>query len=398
MKKGRIFANVIYYIFTFAIGLILAFTLPYLLMYYGESVSMIKKSLESGDYEKAFSIVGGYYDSQYVYQTDFEDGGGIVLFASATLTSGFDEEGNELEDYLLHKSYAGFIYGVHSTYNVTAKGDNQAKVVVIDRNGAQHSIDVLDADSDGDDILDTNATCYEYGFIYIDLDQDTCVSLAKISILDVKGNVFKEVELSFDYGEQFFTDVTPFVEEYNRDCKSENLERLDEELLAKSENYCISSNAVIQSSADKKAAIIVVVYFVFIYLLGDSLIGGRYVIKFFRWVLEKVFKVKFKSRKPINKETFGHDYFCKVTMQADVSAIDDFDESVQVRYSKEDGEICFVLLKNSGYSNTQSIKAGEYLNLWVDLDNNYKVVNLPETLEVEGYQKQFIFKIIKRED
>lgn len=398
MKKGRIFANVIYYIFTFAIGILLALTLPYLLMFYGGAQTMIKESLASGDYEKAISIAGGYYDCEYIYQTDFEDGGGLVLFASATVESVYDAEGNETENALLHKSYAGYIYGVYDTYNVTAKGDNQAKLIVTDKDGNKHSYEVLNYDSDGDEIFDTNATCYEYGFFYIDIDQDTYNSIAQISILDVKGNVFKDIEISLDYSEQFFIDVSPFVEEYNRDYKSTELEAIHEEFLSKSENYTMSSNAVVQSSADKKAAIIVVIYFVCIYLIGDCLIGGRYVIRFFRWVLEKVFKVKFKTRKPKKNEVFGHDYYSKVTFKADVSDLDNFDESVQVRYSIEDGEIAFVLLKSNGYTATEKVKAGEYLNLWVDLDNKYEAVNLPETLEVEGYQKQINFKIIKRED
>lgn len=398
MKKGRLFANIIYYLFTFLIGLVLAFTLPYFYMYYGESVTMIKESLENGEYEKAYSIVGGYYHKDYVFQTDFEEGGGIVLFSAATLTNGYDENGEEVTDLVLHNAYGGFIYGVRDSYKVTATGDNQAKLVVTDKSGAKHDIKVLDSDTDGDGKLDTVATCYEYGFIYIDLDQDTCHSISKISLIDVTGNVYKDIDVSLDYSEQIFTDVAPFLEEYNRDYKSDKLNGLYEEFMSKDEGYAMSSDGVLKSPADKKAAIIVIVYFIGVYVIGDIFLGGRYIIKFFKWLLVKVFKVKFKSNKPKKSEVFGHDYFCKVTLQADVSEIEGFDGSVSVRYSNENGEISFVLLKSNSYCHTQQIKAGDYLNLWVDLDSKYEAVNLPETLEVEGYQKQIIFKIIKRED
>lgn len=45
MKKGLVIANIIYYLFTFTIGVLLAVFLPYFLMLYGESVSIIEKSL-----------------------------------------------------------------------------------------------------------------------------------------------------------------------------------------------------------------------------------------------------------------------------------------------------------------------------------------------------------------
>lgn len=86
-------------------------------------------------------------------------------------------------------------------------------------------------------------------------------------------------------------------------------------------------------------------YFIGIYLIGDSLIGKRYVIRFFKWVFVKVFKIKPKQKKVKNEETFGHDYFCKLTMTCDVSEVEEFDTSVQVKYSNESGEAQFTLLK-----------------------------------------------------
>lgn len=112
----------------------------------------------------------------------------------------------------------------------------------------------------------------------------------------------------------------------------------------------------------------------------------------------KVFKIKPKQKKVKNEETFGHDYFCKLTMTCDVSEVEEFDTSVQVKYSNESGEAQFTLLKSGNYTETKQVKAGDYVNLRVDIDQNYITQGLPETLEVEGYQKQITFKILKRED
>ena len=54
-------------------------------------------------------------------------------------------------------------------------------------------------------------------------------------------------------------------------------------------------------------------------------------------------------------------------------------------------------MKDKNYTDTQQVKAGDYVNLWVDVDKNYTAQGLPDTLEVEGYQKQITFKL-KREE
>lgn len=394
MKKGLVVANVIYYLFTFTVGVLLAVFLPYFMMLYGESVSIIEKSLAEKNYAQAISIVGGYYDDEYVLQRDFPSGGGIVLFKAATLVPGADDDGNSVQDMQMHKAYAGFIYGIKDIYKINKNENNQAIVNITDISGKVHQVQILDTDNDDNGTKDTNATYEKSGFFYVDFDQDTLGSIAKIELVDCDGNVFATVETNLDYSEQFFDDATEFIVEYNADFKSEELSRLNDEFLAKNSHYKISSDGVVKSSADKKSAIVVVVYFIGIYLIGDSLIGKRYVIRFFKWLFVKVFKVKPKQKKrKNNQEAFGHDYFCKLTLTCDVSQVEDFDGSIQVRYSNESGEVQFTLLKSKNYTDTQQVKAGEYVNLWVDVDKNYIAQDLPDTLDVEGYQKQITFKL-----
>lgn len=398
MKKKLLFANVIYYVFTFLVGILLAIFLPYFMMMYGESINTIAKSLDEGEYAKAYEMVGGYFDDEYVLLQDFQSGGGIVLFSAATLVPGQNKDGEEVQDMVLHKAYGGFIYGLKDTYNVSKIDDNKTVIRITDLNEVVHEVAILDSDTNGDQKPDTVGTWSKKGFVYVDFDQDTLTSVSKIELIDCDGNVYATVNTNLDYSQRFFTDVSDFIAEYNADFKSDKLEGLHKDFIAKSEHYKNSSLGVAKSTADKKSAIIVVCYFIGIYLIGDSLIGGRYVIKFFKWILVKVFKVKFKEKKPKYNEVFGHDYFCKFTLIADVSDVEDFDGSVQVRYSNEKGEAQFTLLKNRNYADTEQIKAGDYVNLWVDLDQKYITQGLPDTLEVEGYQKQITFKILKRED
>ncbi len=347
-------------------------------------------------------LVGGYFNKEQVFQDNFDDGGGIVLFEAATLVY-FDSDDADApaSETQLHKSYAGFVYGTINTYNInTNGGTNNSKMVVVNAEGKSFDVNILDYDMDGDGTKDSLSTHMQYGFFYIDLDQDTYGSIREIVLIDKDGNEFARVETGdLTYSEPFFTDVDDFLKEYNRDYTSDKLTELNTEFLAKNENYTISSDGVAQSSADVKSAVIVVVYFVFIYIIGDLLVGERYVIKFFRWLLVKVFKVKFKS-KPAKQETFGHDYYSKVTLVLDVSAISDFSQSVMIRYNNEKGEeIVFSLLKEENYTSTQRVKAGTYVNMWIDIDKTiYSTQNLPETLQVEGYQQAIKIKIIKREE
>lgn len=72
-----------------------------------------------------------------------------------------------------------------------------------DLDGNVHRVEVLDTDSNGDSIKDTNSTCVKNGFIYVDLDQDTLSSIAKIELIDCDGTVFASVDANLDFGEEF---------------------------------------------------------------------------------------------------------------------------------------------------------------------------------------------------
>lgn len=398
MKHGKLFAKIVYYLFTFTIGILLAVFLPYILMSDGEHLNMMEDSLDKGNYSDAMMSVGGYFDKEPIFSLKFEEGGGIVLFSAATLVYSEDEE--TIDESKIHKAYAGFLYGVKDRYSVTAESKNQTKVIVENGAGETHTVTLLDGDLNDDKVCDTVTTYYTNGFLFLDFDEDTHSSLRKLTFIDKDGQTFKEIALTLDYQEQFFTDVNDFLEEYNRDFKSENLPALDQAFLEKSENYAKSSLSIVRSRADIKAAVVVVVYFVCVYVIADFLLGYHFIIRFFRWFIYKVCKVKPRKGKKINKkEVFGADYFCQVTFEADVSAVEDFSESVQIRYTGEKGEeISFLLLKQDEYKTIVRIKAGIYVNMWIDLDKTeYVTQDLPETLEVEGYHKTFRIKILKRE-
>lgn len=395
MKK-KIFPKIIYYFFTFSIGLVLAFTLPYILILYCAPNDM-ETYLAQGSYDKAMELTSGYFNRQAAFAEKFDDGGGIVLFEAAPLVDETQQK--------MHISYAGFIFGIRDTFKVTGDADNnQTKLIVTDGNGKKHNISLLDYsvdDKTGDKTYVGSIATHEVnGFIYLDLDREDLGALVKLTFVDKDGNVFKDIDLKLNYDGTFFADVAPFVEEYNSNYRSEKLKDLEIELMKKSDRYAKSSYGDTQKHADTKAAIWIVVYFVCIYIIGDFLVGRHFIFRFFRWLYYKTprGKAKAEKRRTENKEAFGHDYYCQVTMSLNLEELPDFSESVQVRYTNNDGDVTFTLLKQNGYTVTERVRAGKCVNAWIDLNREYAPVDMPENLIVEGYKMDVKIKIIKRKE
>lgn len=406
MKKN-IFPKIIYYIFTFALGVLLAFGL------YGyhavfevpqKVLADMNQYLVDGSYDKAMELVGGYFNREYVFQQSFEDGVGIVLFEAATPTNdpasvGSSEDDSKPAMTKMHKSYAGFIYGLKGLYDVVGESDNQTRLVVTNLDNVRHVVTLIDTDMDSNDVKDSISTMTSQGLIFLDLDLDTHTTLSKLEFYDAKGNVFRSIELNLDYSGVFFTDVNEFYEEYNRDYKSEKLIELSQTFLSKNDNYGISIESPRYKETDVKGILIVVAYFVVIYIIADFLVGRRYILKLCRWLHYKTpWGKKAAQKRPVNKEVFGHDYYSQVTMSLDLSELPDFNESVQVRYTNTDVEISFILMKDNGYTVTERIKAGTYVNAWMEINKDYAPVDMPENLIVEGYKMDVKIKILKRKE
>ena len=405
MSKGiRIFIKVIYYIFTFFLGVLLAVLLPNWFAY-EISMNTITSSLNNGNYSDAMIIVGGYIDKEYVYQESFESGGGIVLFSAATLTYYSGEESSK-DETTLHKSYAGFVYGISKSYDIIGNGDNQSNILVTTKNDTEATFQVLDYDSDSDQTLDSSSTLARKDFMYLDFDEETATSIKTIKFIDKNGNTSITINVDLDYSEQFFIDVNDFVEEYNRDYNSSALDGLNSEFLSKDDSYAMSSTGGAGEKAVRRAIIIVIIYFVVIYIIADLALGKRYLIQLFKFILTKVFKVKFKEKPPkddekrieeLTSKTFGGDFFSQVTVRLDTSEAEELNSGVEVSYTKDGDKISFSLSKDGGYQATRRVKAGLYVNPWINLDHNYEATNLPLKLIVDTYKIDILIKIIKKE-
>ena len=432
MKKGRLFPKIIYYIFTFLLGIFLALTLPPYFYNFSKLPNFIETSLESGDYYSAMLVTANYFNKKPVFSEQFENGGGIVLFESVMPAEApAEDDENALQEGLLYKTFWGFVYGTGKDYETYKQGDNQTRLVIqegLTGRGFSKTVPLLDFDIDDDGKNDGIATHKNYGFIVLNLSEDLFSQLIgnlfKLELYDCNGETFWTGLPTLDFESDYFNRFDGFIEEYNRlvkriavadtdsELKSLNAE-IEELYLSFREEYTANADNVVvdylnteyqqvqkevNRSANVTASIIVVAYFIGIYIIADFLLGSHYIIKFFRWFLYKVCKLTPRNPEKVKKEeVFGHDYYSSVTVSLDLEEVPEFNESVQIKYTNSDVEIVFILLKENNYTATERIKAGTYVNPFIDMNRNYASTNLPENLVVEGYKMDVKIKIIKRE-
>ena len=397
MSKGaKIFVNILYYILTFSIGVLIAITIP-AAMIYSYSMKDIQQALTDKEYDKAMQSLGGYYDKSYNYLSPNKD---LVLFNAITLIYNSGEEGDDLVDgSKVHKSYCGYYFNIPSEYKTAGEDDNQTRLMITDKEGKEVKYNLIDYDYDQDGTFDSISTLVNYHFIFFEIPIENSSSIKKLDFYDNQGLVFYSIEFdqALEFSEQFFIDVDDFVEEYNRDYTSAKLLELDEEFLGKSESYAKSSNGDAVKKVNRRVSLYVVLYFVLIYLIGDSLIGGRFVYKGIKWLIRKLFKKKVKENTKVSKkqaECIG-DIYSNLTIELDVE--DDFLEPVTITYSNESEDIEFNLVKEDGYKQSKRVKAGTYVNMKVLMSNDYEVINPEQVLDVKRFNEKVNVKIRRRE-
>ena len=396
MSKGmKIFLNILYYILTFGIGIFMAASLPTMLVY-SYSMRSIKDSLNDGRYGDAMMSVGGYYDNQYNFLN--EKGNMVILNTVTLIYNSGEEDDKTIDGTKVHKAYCGFLFNVKAEYKTagSVKEGNQTKILITDINGEQIQYNFLDYDLDQDGSVDACATLNNYDFIFFEIPIEKTASIKELSFIDNSGDVYykETLDMPLKFEEAFFNDVDEFVTEYNTDYQSVKLLELNDKLLAKSANYLKSSNSDTISKVNGRTTLYVILYFLAIYMIGDSLIGFRFIPHGCRWLFRKIFKRKQQELKPLSKEINGT-MFSNLTIELDVP--ESFDKPVTVTYSNNNDQIEFYLMKMDNYKKTKHVKCGSYMNLKVIVDKEYEVVEADEVLELMRITEKRTIKIRKRQ-
>lgn len=397
MKRSKIFPAILYFVFTFLVGIFIAVFLPAVYLYSGVLLDTMSDGLYSGNYEEAIKVVGGYYDSDPIYVKEFEGGGGFVLFEAATLAAKETEDEEEAKrPSTLQKSHVGFLFGVTDRYPTEKATDNKTEVLLT-VNGADKSYGILDADTDGNGSKDAILTYQEKGIVILELSEANYSPIEGMKFVDCNGNIFFEFtfEKPLSYDTPFFNDLSEIMTSFNEGAEDGVLVEQEKTFLNKSEKYKKYSYETAEARADKKSTKTVIIYFVVVYVLADF-IFTRFIIKFISFLLFKVFKIK-RKEKPmkVHNESFGNDYYCAVTIKA-VQENLGFDQTITVSYGDE--PLVFELKPEENYENYLRVKAGTYGNLQTDIPEGYALEGLPEELIADGYKKTITVKIVRRED
>lgn len=428
MKKGSIFAKIIYYLFVFSFGIILAIFLPFIFMYDGEALNTMQDQLDAGNYTEAMGMVGGYYNKNIVLNASFDAGGGIVLFEAATLYEyeykPEEQDAEVKKDYKMHKSYAGFVYGISEDFSLGELAENKAKLL-IGTLGGQKEYGILNADNNGDEVFDCISSLLTNNFFFLELAEEQMSELGvteinSLTLIKADGGIYGEVQINNSafnsenfFKTQFFKDVESFIQKNNEFAEysvrrteestyEKEIEALSIELgslnnkLLTNENYAKSNSVVAKSRADKRASRVVVIYFICAYVIGDFLLGTRYILKFIKWFGSRVLKIKPKE-KPIDKSVYGTSYYSQVEFKLETVNFKEEDE-IELTYSNETERVTFTLNGANGYTQTQRMKAGAYSLQPSDLQERYDTEFIPATIVAEGYKKAIEAKIIRREE
>lgn len=383
MSKGmKIFLKILYYVFTFGLGIIIAVVLPNIYSY-EMMVTKIEDSLNKGEYSDAMRLIGGYYDEEYAYHQNFDDTSGVVIFRAATLGIEEDEDDEEeSERYTLSYVYSVFLYNVKDKYLVNRKDNNMTKATIVDQYGAEQRLEILNYDSNGDGELDTINTLNNFSYIYFEIKESRVKEFSNLQLYDREGKLYKTIDINLSFNHLFYESLDDFKEEYNSlNASQEKLEQYYEEFIKVDDSYKMGHANDIQKEANKKSVIFVLIYFIWIYILGDLLVGKRYIIKFFKWIISKFRKTK-NEEKEYNS-SISTDYYCQLIYKLIVP--EDCEVNVSINYHNENNQIEMILSKDNNYTFKQRIKAGTYVNAWLECPG-YEAINLPKTLNVKGYK------------
>ena len=394
-KKLKIFITIIYYIFTIGIGILIAIVSPGIIMT-RELPKHLEEYLNNREYARCVNLLAGYDDKEIAYQETFQDGSGIVLFRTLSIVQNVGED--KTQDDNVYNSYSGFIYNLGGNYKAFSVVNNHTALVVNydkltykagkgsgDGLVSNTEINLLNHDTDGDGMYDTIVTLLNFNYVYFEITEKRVSSIENITFLDNEGKVYITVNKHLDFTNEFHTSLNEFVTTYNNDSKDSKLVDLEKAFLAKNANYEKCSYQEETKLAQSSGAIVVLVYFIIIYILGDVLLWPRFIPAVCYWAYKKIRRKMGKEESDMAEQVsvYGSDYYTQLTVNLKVP--EDCGINITVHYHNETDEINMIFNKENNYSVTQRTHAGVYVNAWLEAPG-YESENLPSSLAVRGYK------------
>lgn len=385
-RRLKIFIKIAYYVLTFGLGILLAVILPGALLY-ETLVEDMNYSLLSGDYEKSMSYIGGYYDSELSYSSEFEDGSKIIIYKAMTVD--IDKTPNKAS-----LSYSGFLYNIKDKYkDKYLEYGNRTCLMVNDGLDDEKKISLLNYDSNNDGVFDSINTLVNYSYVYFEIKLGSVEEIKSLTFYDCEFNKFKEINLSLKFDDLFFTSLDSFVTEFNQNNSSSELITLENAFLSQKDSYKKGSYGDVYGKVNMRAATVVVIYFIAIYIIADFLVGQHFIIRFIGWIINKFRKKGKNKESQIIEPEIGADYYSQVTFKVEVE--DTVSSNISITYTNEKDEINVLLTKASNYEVTKRVHAGTYTNFRFE-SSELEAVDAPKNLEVRGFKVNILIHTKKK--
>ena len=397
-KKWKIFFAILYYLLTFSLGIIIAVALP---VVNREIITYeyLDKYITEGDYVKAVDLLGGIYNKESVLEDEEKK---LYIFETNSLLVLKETDGDvETTKTVINGSYVCIVKGLNRV-DFEVEKDNQSKVLL---NGTE-KIEILQSDLNNDGELDAISTLIDNNYICFSIDYELHKNTNSIEIIGASGQTVLKVEgLSLDFSSNFFNETKNFVLTYNAyyedkvfsEEENTNLENMYNEINQNNPNYQKSgtySLEEISKKANQESIIFVLLYFLWIYILGDCLVGKRYIFRFFKFIYLKI-KNKIKKEEKTEQLAIGNNFYCTITFEATI--YEGFKDDIIISYesltNKENNFKC-VLTSGADYLKKERVRGGSYKLANVECPGN-TLIGIPEALDVKGYSKNIKFEIKK---
>lgn len=406
-KKWRIFFKVLYYFLTFSLGIFIAIVLPNANRD-AVTYEFLDKYIENGEYVKAVDLLGGLYNKNEIIKENLgENKGELIVFETNSFLEQVieDDENNANEEKetkrIINSSYVCIIRGLERNW-FESKDKNESKILV---NGEK--IEILQVDLDENGSLDTIATLINSNYICFSIDKSNFPNGANsIELIKADGTSHFELKnLNLDFNTDFFVKTKTFIDKYNlfyedNDFSKEEdleLENIFKQINKENANYQKSgtySLKEINEEVIRKSIIFVVIYFVWVYILGDCLVGKRYIFRFFKFIYKKI-KNKIKPKEKDEPLALGNNFYSSVTFE--IMNCEELQSDVIVSYQHEtnkDYNFKCIITKKDNFKKKERIHSGTYKLVNVEC-KGYEVIELPEKIEIKGYTMNIKFSIKK---
>lgn len=414
MKKFPIL-QVLYYTIMSIFGIVLIFYYTY----QGDSSKItneMKKAIKNEDYAYVTSLMCPFYNSTEVESIKLASGMEVHIYEAMSI---YQEEVGETSVSLVSPSYFGIVVNI-GDYAFNEQYQNEADATYYNESGfnavTESGKEVfyrlgLSQDDTSEKIgeyeytlISNRIACYSVcNYLYFEFtlnDFETTLNsepITKIEVLNNDKSIYTTIPLenSLDFDSAFFEETKVFANEYNTEAKLLKDDTTDLSNIFTSymetTTFSVSAREDVTKYVPLQSGLKVFAYFVIIIILGDFLVGKRF--------LFNLIKRHLPSKKNDSRGvSLSQDYEVNVLCKALVP--EGYTDQIKIKYTKDsETEMEFILTPENKYNLAIRYPSGEYTKPII-IAKDLSPLRIPQNLTIRGfkYELTFVFEYIHKDD